>query len=193
MGGSCTLKLQPEALSVLGNVLLTPELLSELSSSQPSHIRLKALQSLTEHCRTKRIEQLTVEKLWMETCDLFESREALERHTCFATFTTIIQSKMEEPGYLRAKLFAFLRSHENVEDTVQRFHLLKALSENGRDMSYFEEKVGPFLLSWMVSGELYGAGDREGVKVEEFMALLINVVKFNSSFLDDDVLGGFIQ
>lgn len=53
--------------------------------------------------------------------------------------------------------------------------------------------MGPFLFTWMISGEVYGKSNSSGVTVDEFMGLLTNVVKFNCSFLDDDVLGGIIQ
>lgn len=175
------------------NVLLTPELLQDLSASQPAQTRFKAMQTLAEVCRFRKIEPYTVEKLWTETSDLFESPDMATRHVSFAAFTTIMKAHFEKPGFLRAKLFAFIRTHDKVEDTVPRFKLLKALCENGRDLAYIEEKVGPFLLGWMHTGTLFGDGVRDGVNVEEFMGLLTNVVKFFSSFLDDDVLAGFIQ
>lgn len=39
---------------------------------------------------------------------------------------------------MRAKLFAFVKGHDNPEDILPRFHLLQSLTANGKDVSYFE-------------------------------------------------------
>lgn len=135
-----------------------------------------------------------MEKVWKETVDIFGVKDSRARHVNFHTFVAILEAQSEKPeGYLRATMFNFLKGHDNPEDTLPRFQLLKVLTNNGKDSNYFEDSVGQFLLGWMHSGKVYPTGGRDGVKVEDFMGLLTNVVKYYSRFLDDDVLGGVIQ
>ncbi|ODM95090.1 Tuberin, partial [Orchesella cincta] len=151
--------------------ILTEELVSDLSQNQAIPTRIKALQTL-----------------WVTTNDLFSHPDASTRHAIFSTFTTLIQFQFEKAGVLRARVFTFVKGHGKVEDTQQRFQLLKALTKNGRDATYFEEKMGIFLHTWMIDARLIKA-----IPVQDFMEMLTNLVKFNCSFLDDDVLGGIIQ
>lgn len=88
---------------------------------------------------------------------------------------------------IRSNFFAFIQSHDNPEDAEVRFEFLKALTENGRDVSSFDEKIGPFLLTCMPTS---GKGP---VKTKAFMSFLVNVIKFTQSFLDPDVLEGIVQ
>ena len=67
-----------------------------------------------------------------------------------------------------------------------RFELLQSLTENGKDILYFEEEVGPFLLYWMpaVTGV---------ARTKEFLSMLVNVIKFNAAYIDEDVIAGLVQ
>lgn len=46
--------------------------------------------------------------------------------------------------------------------------------------------MAPFLLSWM--SEVSHAN-----KTNDLLSLLVNVVKFNAAFVEDDVISGLIQ
>jgi tuberous sclerosis protein 2 len=137
--------------------------------------------------------QHTIEKIWTLVHDLLKpevspskaSKEA--RHCILTLLSTLCQSQLEKSGALRAKFFTFIKAHNVPEDILPRFQFLKSLTENGRDVSYFDEKIGPFLLEWM--------SDRQtsAIPVSEFMSFLVNIIKFNQSFLDDDILMGIIQ
>lgn len=109
------------------------------------------------------------------------------RHLILGLLTTVCQSQLEKSGFLRAKFFTFIKGHNVPEDILPRFHFLQTLTENGRDVSYFDERIGPFLLEWM--------SDRQtkAIPVIEFMSFLVNIIKFNQSFLDQDILMGIIQ
>lgn len=132
--------------------------------------------------------QFTIEKLWTLTCDLLLPTCPKEtRQVVFNLFINLTRNQSSaENGFLRAKFFTFIQAHDVPEDVVERFEFLKSLTDNGRDMSYFDERIGPFLLSWM-------AGNEGLIKVKDFMEFLGNVVKFNQSFLDGEVLDGIIQ
>ncbi|XP_076749493.1 TSC complex subunit tuberin isoform X3 [Xylocopa sonorina] len=66
--------------------------------------------------------------------------------------------------------------------------LLQSLTENGKDILHLEEKMGPFLLDWM---PVVTAGD--GKRGAEFLSLLVNVIKFNSAYIDEDIISGLVQ
>ncbi|RMX59744.1 hypothetical protein pdam_00021002 [Pocillopora damicornis] len=89
-------------------------------------------------------------------------------------------------GILRAHFFSVVVNHKIPEDITPRLELLQALSDNGKDISYFEERTGPFLLSWMP--EVMQKG-----RMIFFMPLLINVIHYNSSFLDEDIISGIVR
>jgi len=88
---------------------------------------------------------------------------------------------------IRSKFFAFIQAHDNSEDALPRFEFLRALTENGRDVSSFDEKIGPFILTCMPHTS------KGQVSTKDFMSFLVNVIKFTQSFLDSDVLEGIIQ
>lgn len=69
-----------------------------------------------------------------------------------------------------------------------RLELLISLTENGKDIVHLEERVGPFLLEWM---PIVTNGD--GKRGADFLSLLVNVIKFNTSYIDEDVVSGLVQ
>lgn len=69
-----------------------------------------------------------------------------------------------------------------------RLELLQTLTEHGKDILHLEERMGPFLLEWMPT---VTAGD--GKRGAEFLSLLVNVIKFNSAYIDEDIVSGLVQ
>jgi len=135
--------------------------------------------------------QHTIEKIWSLVQDLLRHGDPSGkegRHVVLALLTSLCSSQVEKSGALRAKFFVVIRGHNILEDILPRFGFLKALTENGRDVSYFDEKIGPFLLEWMSD-----RNTNKVIPVSEFMSFLVNIIKFNQSFLDDDILMGIIQ
>lgn len=132
-----------------------------------------------------------VEKIWTLTEDLFRpaaSKEGKEgKHAAFELLIALCESPAEKSGAMRAKILVFLKSHENPEDFPQRFRLLQSLTRNGKDFSYFEDRIGPLLHDW-VEKRLVG-----GIPVVDFMSFLVNVIKFNYNFVDQDILFEIIQ
>ena len=66
--------------------------------------------------------------------------------------------------------------------------LLQSLTENGKDILHLEERMGPFLLQWM---PIVTGGD--GKRGAEFLSLLVNVIKFNSAYIDENIVSGLIE
>ena len=60
------------------------------------------------------------------------------------------------------------------------------LSQDGRELDYFENEAGPFLAEWM-------SDVMESAKVCEFLQVVTNVVKYNAAHLDEDVLSVFVE
>lgn len=69
-----------------------------------------------------------------------------------------------------------------------RLELLQTLTEHGKDILHLEERMGPFLLEWM---PIVIAGDEK--RGTEFLSLLVNVIKFNSAYIDEDIISGLVQ
>ncbi|CAN8013040.1 unnamed protein product, partial [Ixodes pacificus] len=86
----------------------------------------------------------------------------------------------------RTHFFNLIQDLRHPEDLALRLDLLKVLTDKGKCLSHFEDKAPQFLLQWMP--EVLSAG-----RAFDFLSLLINVIKFNSSFLDKEVVAGFVQ
>ncbi len=87
-----------------------------------------------------------IEKIWTLINDLFRndgSGSSVSKETRHLTFNLVIslcQSPLDKTGAMRAKLFVFVKSHDNPEDILPRFQLLQSLTNNGKDVSYFEDR-----------------------------------------------------
>lgn len=67
-----------------------------------------------------------------------------------------------------------------------RFELFKRLTDNGKDLLFFEEEVGQFLLDW--TPVIVAAG-----KAVEFLKTLVNYIKYNAAYTDDEIINGIVQ
>nr|XP_023024148.1 tuberin [Leptinotarsa decemlineata] len=128
-----------------------------------------------------------LEKLWNAIEDLFGPDHATEtRHVAFAFLQSLLRGQYDKLKLMRAHFFRFIKHHDHPEDVGQRLDSLNILTCNGKNILYFEEEVGPFLLQWLP--DISKAG-----KIEEYLSMVDNVVKFNAAYLDDEVISGFIQ
>lgn len=89
-------------------------------------------------------------------------------------------------GLLRAHFFRVIKQYEHPEDVNHRFELLQTLTDNGKDILYFEEEVGPFLLNWLP--DIASAGI-----TLEYLGTLLNIIKYNAAYLDEEVTSGLVQ
>ena len=88
---------------------------------------------------------------------------------------------------------------------MNRFELLKVLTENGKKVDYIEEIIGPFLLKWLpevittgryvcCTHHLYSAVSLlPPIRVSEYITLLVNMVHYNAAYLDDIVVSGLVM
>jgi diadenosine tetraphosphatase ApaH/serine/threonine PP2A family protein phosphatase len=65
--------------------------------------------------------------------------------------------------------------------------LLECLTDHGRDIVYLEEEICPWLTRWGAC-ELAPAGF-----TLEWLEISINVIKFNATYLDDEVINTVVQ
>uniref|UniRef100_A0A8B9HRP2 Tuberin n=1 Tax=Astyanax mexicanus TaxID=7994 RepID=A0A8B9HRP2_ASTMX len=83
----------------------------------------------------------------------------------------------ERLGPLRAYFFKIIWEYQPCnEDLPERLGVFKALTENGKDVTYLEDEIARFVVVWMDTG-----------LTADFLQVLVNLVKFNSCYLDQNV------
>ncbi|KAJ9583770.1 hypothetical protein L9F63_021894, partial [Diploptera punctata] len=170
-----------EMLKVEFDLALTPEIEKELSPETPLNHRTKVIRELSESVLKNRLEENAIEKLWGCLQDLLQRDVAKEhRHLAYSFFRCLVQGQYEKLGLMRAQIFRIIKTYDVPEDVIP------SLTDNGKDILYFEEEVGPFLLYWMpaVTGV---------ARTKEFLSMFVNVIKFNAAYIDEDVIAGVVQ
>ncbi|XP_077979844.1 tuberin-like [Glandiceps talaboti] len=167
--------------------LITEDLLRGVGPESPTSQRIKILKEVAELVLEKQLENNAVEALWLAIQDLLNPQMTTEcRHTALKFLRCLVTGQFDKLGINRAIFFRLVNDHTLEEDLAPRFDLLKALSENGKDITYFEEELGPFLLEW--TPEVLHAN-----KECDLLSLLVNVIKFNACYLDEEIISGFVQ
>lgn len=87
---------------------------------------------------------------------------------------------------MRAHFFRVIQDHDVPEDIANRLELLKTLTDNGKNITYFEECIGSFLLLWIPA--IVHAGI-----TEQFLEIVVNVIKFNAAHLDKNIIVGIVK
>ena len=148
--------------------------------------RLKALQEIGELVATKRIEDDAVETLWLQINDLFVQNSAEERQTALMFLKNLITGQYERLGMLRVYIFDVVKESTFSEDAYILIELLKTMTDNGKDLLYMEETIGLFLLQFLPKVS-------QPQLMKEFLPFLLNVIKFNSAYMDANVIDGVIS
>ncbi|XP_014220709.1 tuberin [Trichogramma pretiosum] len=161
----------------------------EISPDSTIHCRLKAIKDLSDAVLNHQWEDCAAEKLWFLVQDLIRPDVPKEqRQTVLHFLRCLVQGQYSRLSPLmRVKFFNVIKEHSIPEDVELRLELLQSLTDNGKDIVHLEEKMGPFLLTWM---PIFTATDRK--RAAEFLTLLVNVIKFNSACIDEDIISGLV-
>lgn len=166
---------------------LTVELEREIKQETPIAQRCKALKELGDNVLTNRLEDTALKQLWELTKDLILPHRTTEnRHIALNFYRKLIIGQYENLSLMRAHFFAVIQDHGIPEDIELRLELLKTLTDTGKDIKYFEEEIGKFMLDWLP--QIVDAG-----LTDFYLDLLVNIVKFNSAHLEKEIFVGIIQ
>lgn len=158
--------------------IITLDILMELTSEYSLNHRIRMVNHVCELAKTKRFEEHAVEAIWRAVEDLTQPEQPPEaRHAVLVLLRAIIQGQGEWLGPLRAYFFKVILDYQpSNEELPERLEVFKALTENGKDITYLEEEIARFVLLWMENG-----------LSSDFLHVLVNLVKFNSCYLDENV------
>uniref|UniRef100_A0A671TKH2 Tuberin n=1 Tax=Sparus aurata TaxID=8175 RepID=A0A671TKH2_SPAAU len=154
--------------------IITTDIIKELHPDCGLSNRIRMMNHVCDLAKTKKFEEHAVEAVWKAVEDMLSLEQPPEaRHAVLQLLRAIIQGQGERLGPLRAYFFKVIRDYQPCnEDLSDRLEVFKALTENGKDITYLEEDIARFVLLWMDIG-----------LTSDFLHVLVNLVKFNSSDL----------
>ncbi|XP_068177466.1 tuberin isoform X2 [Antennarius striatus] len=158
--------------------IVTLDIIKELHPDCGLSNRIRLMNHVCDLARTKKFEDHAVEALWKAVEDMLSREQPAEaRRAVLQLLRAIIQGQGERLGPLRAYFFKLIRDYQpSSDDLSDRLEVFKALTENGKDITYLEEDIARFVLLWMDVG-----------LTSDFLHVLVNLVKFNSCYLDQNV------
>ncbi|KAF3687348.1 Tuberin Tuberous sclerosis 2 protein [Channa argus] len=162
----------------LTEFIITTDIIKELHQECGLSNRVRTMNHVCDLAKTKKFEDNAVEAVWKAVEDMLTPEQPPEaRHAVLQLLRAIIQGQGERLGPLRAYFFKVIRDYQPCnEDLSDRLEVFKALTENGKDITYLEEDIARFVLLWMDIG-----------LTSDFLHVLVNLVKFNSCYLDQNV------
>lgn len=166
---------------------ITPELERDLQPETPVGQRCKALKDFSDDVIKFRLETDAVQLLWQLTKDLIVGNKSTEqRHVALSFYCKLIQGQYDNLKLMRAQFFRVIVSHEEPEDIAYRLEMLKSLTENGKNIQYFEKEIGSFLVQWIAQIDQAGL-------IVPLLDLIVNLVKYNAASLEKNFLVGIVN
>ncbi|XP_042230186.1 tuberin-like isoform X2 [Homarus americanus] len=168
------------------DIRLTEELKIELSNESPVAVRIKAIRELNEVLASRKLEENGIEKLWFLVQDLLsQACQAEIRHTTLQMFITLTAGH-DRLGPMRHVFFNYISDNYQLEDIKPIFDFFREVIAEGKQLEYIDEYVGPFLLKWL-------PGLLASPQSADALNLIIVLVKFNSAYLDEPVVTGYVK
>ncbi|CRK93003.1 CLUMA_CG006605, isoform A [Clunio marinus] len=149
--------------------------------------RIKLLRDLGDIVMSHRLEEYAIQKLWSLTSDLIEPQNNFEaRQAALIFYTKLIQGQYRDLSMMRMHFFRLIQNHNVPIDLPYCLQMFKALTDNGRDIQNFEEEIGIFMLKWI---------DQiiEGHLTAPYLELVVNIIKFNTAYIDREVIVGIVH
>uniref|UniRef100_A0A1Q3F6E4 Putative tuberin n=1 Tax=Culex tarsalis TaxID=7177 RepID=A0A1Q3F6E4_CULTA len=166
---------------------ISAELERELQPETPVGQRCKALKDFSEDVIKYRLEVDAVQTLWLLTKDLIVGNKSTEqRHVALNFYCKLIKGQYDNLKLMRAQFFRVIVSHEEPEDIAYRLEMLKSLTENGKNIQYFEKEIGSFLVQWIPQIDQAGL-------IVPLLELIVNLVKYNAASLEKNFLVGIVN
>lgn len=87
---------------------------------------------------------------------------------------------------MRCRFFLLVQDHSIPEDLRVRLDLLRTLTDNGKDIQNFEVEIVKFMSKWI---------DQiiEGQLTASYLALLVNLIKYNTSSFETNIICQIVQ
>ncbi|XP_058457517.1 tuberin isoform X2 [Malaya genurostris] len=166
---------------------ISSELERELQPETPVGQRCKALKDFSDNVIKYRLEEDAVQLLWQLTKDLIVGNKSTDqRHVALSFYCKLIQGQYDNLKLMRAQFFRVIVTHEEPEDIAYRLEMLTRLTENGKNIQYFEKEIGSFLIQWIPQIDQAGL-------IVPLLDLIVNLVKYNAASLDKIFLVGIIN
>ncbi|TSK18061.1 Tuberin [Bagarius yarrelli] len=124
--------------------IITHDILRELAPECGLSNRIRVINHVCDLARSKKFEENAVEALWKAVEDMMQPEQPSEaRHAVLLLLRAIIQGQGERLGPLRAYFFKIIWDYQPCnEDLPERLGVFKALTENGKDVTYLEDEIG---------------------------------------------------
>ncbi|ESP04643.1 hypothetical protein LOTGIDRAFT_61259, partial [Lottia gigantea] len=159
----------------------------EIGPESPANNRIKRIHELSDIVKDKRLEENAVEALLVAISDILQKPATKDAKIITLEFIKcLLLGQINNLGILRGHFFHIIDDLPLPEEWNIRFELFNILSENGRNLHDFEDETGPFLLRSMP--DILSKG-----KISEYLSLLINVIKFNAAYLDEETVSSLVQ
>ena len=167
-------------------------MLAELDNDQDVSVRVRSMQELTQIVKLQRLQGHAVELLWVKVQDLAKGCEQNEaRRECWNFLEAIIRGQFDHLDIMRAEFFRLIKTGSGVECTetlTQRIQMLDALTQRGEKILHFEDEIGP--LTQKLWPLILTTGSQSILTT--FLQINNNLLKYNSSYVDTDVLVSLI-
>lgn len=167
---------------------LSNEQKNDIGKKTPISVRLKALKELEEIVENKRLVDHATEHLIFETIDLLdEDKPAEVRHAIWRFYKSLVRGQSEKLFDLRYKFLQLVKIHSiHDEDIPWRLDLMFALTDDGKNIEYCQNEIGVFMVNWF--DKIITVS-----KLTDFLKLLTNLIKYNASCFEQDVISDIIK